>query len=443
MEGTTTNTQRHTADEGFAGARPRTLIAPWITETAFIGFLLLIFVSLEPFALRDPAVLALGESGFSGAGDVWRQVLYLAVFAVIAASTLDRRGLSAIEAVPVLLVVLLGWCVLSAAWAAEPGITVRRVGLEFVIVLSAMLGVSTLGVERSLRLLYWVLAGVLVVNWVSIFVLPQAIHLSNEIDPSLIGDWRGLYFHKNIAGSVSAISALIFLYYAFARRSWIDGLLFVGAAGFMIGTRSKSSIGLLPVAIVFGAIYRAAWKRGLDKAIVSIAFLLALALVAIVLRVDAAGISRLLEDPTEFTGRTAIWHAEIAFIHDHLLLGSGFGSFADTGSLSPLHNYVSGSWIETVAHGHNAYLQLLVTIGGVGFALAMLCFVVFPGIAFWRTDASELALKSLFFSIFVFMLLHNFLESDFLEGDGPAWVAFLLMLAMMRPLRRQTAVAHG
>ena len=50
----------------------------------------------------------------------------------------------------------------------------------------------------------------------------------------------------------------------------------------------------------------------------------------------------MLEDPTEFTGRAAIWQAEIAFIRDHPLLGSGFGTFADTGSLSPLHNYVAG-----------------------------------------------------------------------------------------------------
>jgi len=36
------------------------------------------------------------------------------------------------------------------------------------------------------------------------------------------------------------------------------------------------------------------------------------------------------------------------------------------------------------------------------------------------------------FTIFVFILLHNGLESDFLEGDGAAWVAFVLVLAMLR-----------
>ena len=33
--------------------------------------------------------------------------------------------------------------------------------------------------------------------------------------------------------------------------------------------------------------------------------------------------------------------------------------------------------------------------------------------------------------MFVFIILHNFVESDFLEGDGPAWVAFVLVLACL------------
>ncbi len=429
-----TNMQRHTAPEMLA-APSRRLIAPWATEAAFVGFLLLVFVSLQPFQARDPAVLALGESGFSGAGDIWRQICYLTVFAVIFISAFERRGFAIVETVPAILLVLLAWCAASAAWASEPGVAIRRAGLEVVIVLSAMLAVDTIGVGRSLRLLYWVLAGILAVNWISVALgIPQAVHLSNEGDPSIIGDWRGLYFHKNIAGAVTAMSAMIFLHYAVERKSWRDAGLFLAAVGFLIGTHSKSSMGFLPVAVLFGAVYRVAWRRGIDKVIVSVALALIAVLIAAALIADSTTITQFLADPSELTGRTAIWQAEIAFIRDHPLFGSGFGTFADTGNLSPLHNYVSGSWIEMEAHGHNAYLQLCVTTGLVGFALAMISFVFLPGLQFWRSGGEELALKSLFFAIFAFMLLHNILESDFLEGDGPAWVVFLLMLAMMRRL---------
>ena len=41
-------------------------------------------------------------------------------------------------------------------------------------------------------------------------------------------------------------------------------------------------------------------------------------------------------------------------------------------------------------------------------------------------------MTAMLFAIFVFIVLHNFLESDFLEGDSPAWMSFLLMLAFLR-----------
>jgi O-antigen ligase len=96
-----------------------------------------------------------------------------------------------------------------------------------------------------------------------------------------------------------------------------------------------------------------------------------------------------------------------------------------------LHNYVAGSWVEAVAHGHSGYLQLLVTIGGIGFLLTILALVVVPALRFWRQDGSDLGVKSMLFALFVFFVLHNFMETDFLEGDAPAWVAFLLMLAFL------------
>jgi O-antigen ligase len=429
-----TNIPSHTAR---SAALPR--LAPWLAETAFLALLLMVFIGLAPFAPRDPATLAIGESGFAGAGDAVRQALYLLVLIVTMCTALELRGLSAFRAVPLTLALLLGWCLLTAYWAPASGVALRRGGLEVVVVLSALLGVESIGVERALKLLRFTLILVLAINWISIPLVHNAIHLPGESDPSLVGDWRGLYFHKNIAGAVSALSAIVFLFFAVEAKRWGDWALFAAAAVFTVMTRSKSSIGLLPAALAMAGLYRLAWRRDLDRAIVG----LSLALVAIVALTaavaDAGWIARLFEDPTQFTGRTAIWQAEIAFIRDHLYLGAGFGSFADTGALSPLHGYVNEGWVQTEAHGHNAYLQLLVTVGGVGFVLAMIAFVVQPLIAFFRARRADLPLYTMLFALFAFMILHNFLESDFLEGDGPAWVVFLLMLAMLRRSREDAA----
>lgn len=408
-----------------------------LADTGFLAFLLLVFVSLTPFEVRDTTALLHGaDTPEAGSGNLVRQLSYLATFAMIGFAAFRARGLQAVNAVPPAILLLLGWCIASAAWTAEPAVTLRRAALECIVVLAVFLSVNTLGISRSLKLFRWVLAGVLIVNWLSILLVPQAVHLVGEADPGLIGDWRGLYFHKNIAGSVSAISALVFFFSFLETRRWSDAALFLGAAVFTAMTHSKTSIALLPLALLVGAVYRFAWRRALDRqiALVSLALVAFVATVAALSEWDA--LRHLLADPDELTGRAAIWQAELAYIRDHPFLGSGFGSFADTGAASPLHNYISSAWIANVSHGHSGYLQLLVTIGGIGFALAMLGLVAEPAMHFLKNGATDLALKSLLAAIFGFIIFHNIVESDYLEADGAAWVAFLLVLAMLRSLSK-------
>jgi len=342
--------------------------------------------------------------------------------------------------VPILLVLLLAWCLSSALWSAEPGVTLRRAGLAVVLVISAMLAVETVGAERSLVLWRWVLAAVLVVNIASIHFIPQAVHLPGEAESNLAGAWRGLYGHKNIAGSVGAMTAIVFLFTPRLSpgvlRKVLDVAIAAAAVGFTVMTRSKSSLGLLAVALVLGVVYRAAWKRDLDRTIVIVVGALLAVVAAVFLIADQSIVARLLQDPQEFTGRTEIWAAQLAYIRDHALIGAGFGTFSGTGGLSPLHNYIGDSWVGEASHGHNGYLQLLVTVGAVGFVLAFAGLVAAPALAFWRRGGAIEA-KALLFALFAFLLLHNLMETDFLEGDGVTWVGFLLMLAMLGNLTRR------
>jgi O-antigen ligase len=412
-------------------APARGIVLPRLIELAHAAFLLLIFVGLAPFAIRDATAMASPDGPASGAGDLLRQLAFASAFALILFAAMREKGFAAFAAVPPTLALLLVWCVASAWWSAEPDITLRRAVLVAVVVLSAMMSASTLGPARSFRILRWVLASVLIVNWASIPFVHQAVHLAGDPEPQLVGDWRGLYFHKNIAGAVSAITAIVFFFSAWDRKRWIDAVLCAAAIGFAVMTQSKSSLLLLPAAIAAGAIYRIAWHRPLDRMILGVLLaLFAVGATAFVV-MDQDAIARLLADPTEFTGRAEIWQAELAFIRDHPYLGAGFGSFADTGSLSPLHDYVGGDWVNAVAHGHNAYLQLCVTLGGVGLLLALVALIVLPLAKFAGVKSEDVAPMAMPFALFVFLVLHNLLESDFLEGDAPAWVTFLLVLAAL------------
>lgn len=419
-----------TASDPLGAAPPQTSSrADRFAELAFVAFLLLIFVTLRPFAIRDMSLLPLGDSG-NGQGDALRQVCYLSVFGAITLAAWRSAGTRILFAVPISLALLLGWCLLSSRWAETPDIVMRRAVLEIVIALCAMLGVQSLGSHRSLTLLRWVLAAILLVNFVSIALVHQAVHLGDETDQQLVGNWRGLYYHKNIAGAVSAITAILYFFQALDTRRRLDWLIFAGAVLFTVMTRSKTSIGLLPLALAAGVAYRSEPRPRLDRLILLTVAALLVTVAGCVLAIEWHAIVRYLSDPTELTGRVAIWQGELAFIRDHPLLGAGFGSFADTGALSPLYNYVSDKWVQGEAHGHNAYLQLFVTIGGIGFFLAMCAFVLQPALNFRKIK--QLSQQQFFapvFAIFVFELMHNFVESDFLEGDGAAWIAFLIIVA--------------
>jgi O-antigen ligase len=414
---------------------PQTIERSLLPSLAFVGLLLLVYVGLDAFS-PPPLVAEFGGVKEASHGDVLRQIAYLGIAGLVSLAAIQRFGMGALRAIPFSMWVLLAWCIASALWAPESNIVLRRAGLEVVVVVSLMLSVETLGAERAFTLWRWLLAAVLVVNFLSIPLVPAARHAAGEIDPALAGNWRGLYGHKNVAGAVCALTAILFLFTRNGWKNWIGIVIAIAACVFLAMTHSKSSAGFLAVGLMAGLLYRIGWRDGLSRAILA-AFvaLFLVALVAFVL-IDAEVIAHALEDPAEFTGRSEIWAAELRYIADHPLLGSGFGTFTDTRGQSPLHNYVSGSWVDAVSHGHNGYLQVFVTIGGIGFLLTMIAAVAAPLRRFWALDWDESAFKPMLFALFVFAVLHNFMESDFLEGDGVTWSALLLVIAALNSTSR-------
>jgi O-antigen ligase len=423
------------SDYALAYSPPRAVERNTLPALAFLVLLLLIYVGLDAFS-PPPLVAQFGGVQEASRGDLARQIIYLLTAALVGMTALQRYGIAALRAVPVSMGLLLAWCVASALWAPETNIVLRRAGLEVVLVVSLMLSVETLGPARAFNIWRWLLAVVLVVNFISIPLVASARHGAGEIDPALVGNWRGLYGHKNIAGAVCAITAILFLFTRTGWKNWIGIAIAAAACFFLAMTHSKSSAGFLVIALLAGLLYRISWRDGLSRAVLSASIaVIACAGLAFVL-LDADVLARMLEDPDEFTGRAEIWAAELRYIADHPLLGAGFGTFTDTRSQSPLHNYVSGSWVDAVSHGHNGYLQVFVTIGGIGFALAILALVLAPLRRFWTLDKGENAFKPMLLALFVFAILHNFMESDFLEGDGGAWAALLLVIAALNSRAR-------
>jgi len=259
-----------------AYAAPLAVERSLLPVLAFLALLLLIFVGLDAFS-PPPLVAQFGGVQEASRGDVVRQIAYLGVAGMIALAAIQRFGLGALRALPFSMALLLAWCLASALWAPEPHVVLRRAGLEVVVVVSLMLSVETIGAARAFTLWRWLLAAVLLVNFLSIPLIPAARHAAGEIDPALVGNWRGLYGHKNIAGAVCAITAILFLFSKTGWRNWIGIAIAAASCAFLAMTHSKSSAGFLVIALMAAPLGVGFTRRGV-LASVAIAILLTFAL---------------------------------------------------------------------------------------------------------------------------------------------------------------------
>jgi len=417
-------------------AAPRTDFATRMVEIGFVLVLLLITIGLTPFDVRTAAAIAARDAA-TAAGDSVRQVAFLTTFAMIAFGAFRKRGVRAVTAVPVLVGLLLAWCFASALWADEPMVVTRRAILAAVFVFSMLMAVDALGTARTLAIWRNVTAVVILGDIASCLLIHAAIHQPDDLEAGLTGAWRGFHSHKNMAGSVAAAAVVLFFFFALETRRRSDVLLCLASVFFLVMTRSKSSMGLLPVALAGGFLYRAAWKNKLDRAIAAVTAALLLIAAWLVASLEWDGIARFLEDPQQFTGRAAIWAAELQYIGDHPLLGAGFGTFGNTGTRSPIYHYVGPGWVAQIGEGHSGYLEMLVTIGGVGFVIGMIGLLIVPFLQFWKANRTDANFNAMLFTLFVFDVLHNFMESDFIQVTSAQWGQILLIIGLLHVSARE------
>ncbi|HEY0105183.1 MAG TPA: O-antigen ligase family protein [Rhizomicrobium sp.] len=417
-------------------APERRNLAMRATEIGFVLVMLLIFVGLTPFDDRTAAAIAARDAA-SAAGDSLRQVAFLGTFALILYGAVSQRGVQALRAVPAMVALLLLWCFVTALWSIEPSVVLRRAVLAAIFVLSMLLVVDTLGTARTIALWRGVVAAIIVADLVSVVLVHNAVHQPDDLEGNLAGAWRGLHSHKNMAGSVAASAAAMFFYLALDRRRKSDMALCAASLFFLVMTRSKSSLGLLPVALLAGGLYRVALRNALDRSIAAVAAALFVLGFGLLVALQWQTLARFLEDPQHFTGRAAIWSAEIAFIRDHPFIGSGFGSFGNTGMRSPIYQYVGAGWVSQIGEGHSGYLEMVVTLGGIGFAIGMIGLIVLPFASFWRPERAGSNLNALLFTLFTFDVLHNFMESDFVQVTSAQWGQMLLVIALLRVSERE------
>lgn len=410
-------------------ARRRYIIA----NICFTVFLALVLVGTSP--LREWAF-----NGNVGQGDSLNQVLHVVVFLglLVGSGAPSKRELFC---VPLGITLLLAYCFVSVSWAIAPLISFRRITLTAMVVWVTFRQVNDLGPQRTLRLIRYVLLILLVINFLTVFFSPFGVH--TEVfgeETSVVGDWRGIIPHKNIAGAACALTILLF---AFDNRQFprlVSALVIAAAATFLYYTHSSTSEVSLVLALVAGIGIRP--YDASHRVALGIFLLIVTGLVAQILFSNAAVLTDFFSDPGTLTGRGAIWPLLLEYASDHLWTGAGFSSFWQIGEDSPILTLTSG-WVSIyAAHGHNGYLDLLVTIGLPGVLLAIVAMIVWPLLRLLLSLSIGKPRRSLLLAIIIFCAGHNLAESSLLNAASVTEVFLLIAVAITYRQSDASAGAH-
>ena len=415
-------------------ARPGARVPP---TSCYYSFLLVVFVvcTMTALTILTPrsAYLSVMETG---EGDLGRQVGYVIILVAAVLPIALRHPARLATMLPLSLLALLAWCGATLLWSPVPDIALRRYGLTAVLSVTAIAIASQLSIESGLQVIGKVLVGLVAASLIAAILMPHvAFHQPGDAEVGTVGSLRGIFYHKNIFGTVAALAVLFVWNDCLATsrsqlKNWIALIMCIVA---LVLSESKTA------AILTATVGLLMWtsavvlkNRAADPAT---AIGIGLLIVALLLPLSLY-LPDLVDQPELFTGRGLIWQLTYRLALEDPLFGSGFQSIFQVGSRSAMREMYSSTFVQTLSHAHNAYLELFASIGLVGLVLATLAVVAAP-----MRNLSQLEIRrptrSLVLSVTLFAACHALLESGLVDRDRPTWIMMLLVIGLVAAALRQ------
>ena len=401
----------------------------------FVAILLLAWISVNPFP--DLAIPNLGEVGDTS--DFVNQIAYIVLAGAVSTYFLIREPWRLRPLVRPAYLVMLGWLMVSVVASLDPALSARRLVFSLLVILfAAALPLLPVSLKRFSELAAVAVIGVLAICYAGVVLIPhRAIHQAYDtIEPLLAGNWRGTFSHKNIASAMMANFIFIGLFVAKARNAYLGWAIVIASAIFLVMSEGKASSALLPFALLLGwAVQRT--RSSALAALLIFTPVIALNLFTVgslyfdsVKAIDAA----VLTDPT-FTGRNDIWDFALEHISKRPWLGHGFGAFWET-PYTVFQPHADGSVATTASHAHNAFLDLILTVGIIGAVIATVWTLVLPFIDLQRCRraGAEPELMRLFMRMWLFAIYTCSFESVLFDRGDPHWFTMLVAMFGLRYL---------
>lgn len=338
------------------------------------------------------------------------------------------------------------WAVSSLLWTQHFDLTSKRLALLAIVYAGIFGGICDLSHQRALAILRLVLIAALILNFATVFALPN-VGTHHMQGGDLWGDlWRGLMAHKNIAGMLCAFTVIVFAFDGGKLPLAARLPIIIGALIFLTFSWSKTALITLPIALAAGGTIVLLGERNLSlivmarKSFVAASrWLFALAIVMlVVLTIQRDIFLSFTDDTSTLTTRGAIWRPMIQFYLDSPFLGSGYGAYWDASARLVDPSTPKGLW-DNVDQGHNGYLDLLVQVGLPGLTLALFAALAWPLQQLAPVIGRQPQRAALIFAILVFSLIENFSESSLFADDALGNGILLIALAQLHRIRLRSS----
>lgn len=421
-------------------APPPDLVAKMVTWAVLTVLVLNVDMGFQARVIID-SLAATGE------GSALRQGVYLGAVLISLVTVVWLRSPAALaDLIPISLVMLFGWAAISLSWSLVPGIGARRL---FLTILTAITVLSMTALQPPMQVLTafrQVVVALALASLALALVAPQlAIHQPGDAEPLIVGDWRGVFYHKNIFGAALAPAAVILFHEMVTRRSPRHGgpsLALLLALLWQSGSKTALALALVMMGLLW-LLEIAGRSPGWRLILGAGAYFLGL-FAALVFGLWAlhSPVETLL-DPTSFTGRGYIWQSLLAMAEGKTLFGYGYQSVFQIGVASPLAQAFSERFFVTLPHAHSAYVEMVLQIGWIGLGLFVTAVIVVPLWVFTGTSRAEAGAARLALALMLLTWLHGVLEAGLFDRDRTMWVVFLLAYGVLRQLPQIRRGRHG
>jgi len=316
----------------------------------------------------------------------------------------------------------------SCSWSPIPALTLRRAIAVLGTTLFGLALAVRLSPEEQLRLLSRVCRTLAVLSLAWVILFP-----SYGVSKTPDHQWQGVFSYKSALGFVMALSILVEwqlpTYTTFSKILNRLALILSAILLFFSGSLTPS-IALLG-ALLLVEIYKfAAQRLRISQTITVLGILLILSSLMAMFLANTERITNALGRSSDLTGRTEVWSWAAANILDRPVLGYGYSGFWSEVSATSAGIYPVGG---VIMYSHNGYLEVLLSLGIVGFALTLIFLGAGIRRALYWSDRNQSGIGLWPLAFLLFFLLQNMAECSILLQDLQ-WGICVAVVASTEPV---------